>query len=54
MDMLLKEKEVEDMVGFQISKIKRMIKSDEFPQPVVFGNRPRWKQSKILEWIHEL
>ena len=54
MDILLKEKQVYEIVGFQRSKLERMIKADEFPKPIKFGNRNRWKQSVISEWINQL
>jgi predicted DNA-binding transcriptional regulator AlpA len=53
-DILLKEKQVYEIVGFQRSKLERMIKANEFPKPIKFGNRNRWKQSVIIEWINQL
>ena len=54
MDILLKEKQVYEIVGSQRSKLERMIKANEFPKPIKFGNRNRWKQSVITEWIKQL
>jgi predicted DNA-binding transcriptional regulator AlpA len=54
MDTLLKETEVYKIVGFKKSKLERMIAAKEFPKPIKFGNRNRWKQSTVTEWINSL
>tara|TARA_R100001369_G_scaffold85319_1_gene118943 strand:+ start:13 stop:186 length:174 start_codon:yes stop_codon:yes gene_type:complete len=54
MDQLLKETEVYEIVGFKKSKLERMIAAKEFPKPIKFGNRNRWKQSTVIKWINSL
>ena len=54
MDQLLKETEVYKIVGFKQSKLRHMVLAGEFPAPVNLGNRNRWKQSTVTEWINSL
>ena len=53
-DILLKEKEVYEIVGFKQSKLRHMVIAGEFPAPMKLGNRNRWKQSTVHAWIESL
>ena len=53
-DILLKEKEVYEIVGFKQSKLRHMVIAGEFPAPMKLGNRNRWKQSVVYKWVEEL
>ena len=52
-DILLKEKEVYEIVGFKQSKLRHMVIAGEFPAPMKLGNRNRWKQSVVNKWVEE-
>lgn len=54
MEKLINEKEVYEIVGFKQSKLRHMIIAGEFPKPLKFGNRNRWKQSVVHKWVEEL
>jgi len=54
MDILLKHTEIYDIVGFQRTKLESMIKANEFPQPIKFGPRLRWKKSTVEAWMNNL
>jgi len=54
MEKLIKEKEVYEIVGFKQTKLRHMIIAGEFPEPIKFGNRKRWKQSEVYQWVSDL
>jgi|14BtaG_2_1085337.scaffolds.fasta_scaffold325901_2 predicted DNA-binding transcriptional regulator AlpA len=54
MEKLIKANDVYEIVGFKQSKLRRMIIAGEFPEPIKFGNRKRWKQSEVYRWVSEL
>jgi prophage regulatory protein len=54
MDILLKQTEIYDIVGFQRTKLESMIKANEFPKPIKFGPRLRWKKSTVEAWMNNL
>jgi len=54
MEKLIKANEVHEIVGFKQSKLRQMIIAGEFPKPIVFGNRKRWKQSEVYKWVSDL
>tara|TARA_R100000541_G_scaffold19397_2_gene29383 strand:- start:683 stop:856 length:174 start_codon:yes stop_codon:yes gene_type:complete len=54
MDILLKDTQVFEIVGFKKTKLDKMIAAGEFPKPIKFGPRTRWKQSTIEAWIDAL
>ena len=54
MEKLIREKEVYEIVGFKQTKLRHMIIAGEFPEPIKFGNRKRWKQSEVYQWVSDL
>ena len=54
MDILLKDTQVFEIVGFKKTNLDKMIAAGEFPKPIKFGPRTRWKKSTIEAWIDEL
>lgn len=54
MEKLIKPNEVYEIVGFKQSKLRRMIIDGEFPEPIKIGNRKRWKQSEVYQWVKDL
>ena len=54
MEKLIREKEVYEIVGFKQSKLRNTIIAGEFPEPIKFGNRKRWKQSEVYQWVSDL
>lgn len=52
---LLRQREVVQLVGFDVSTIYRKIKTGNFPRPVNIGERSvRWRSDDIREWLAEL
>jgi predicted DNA-binding transcriptional regulator AlpA len=54
MEKLIKPNEVYEIVGFKQSKLRNMIIAGEFPEPIKIGNRKRWKQSEVYQWVSDL
>jgi len=44
--------EVESITGFKSSYIYSKIQKGLFPQPVKIGTASRWRESKVLQWVH--
>jgi len=44
---------VEAASGFKRSHIYALIKTGQFPAPVVIGTRVRWTESSVQNWIAE-
>lgn len=52
-EMLLNQKQVEEMIGFKKDFIFNRLKNNTFPKPIKFGRCNRWRLSDIQEWISQ-
>ena len=53
--MLLKEKEVCELLGFSKSTLWREVARGAFPKPYKFGKRmTRWSNWEVQEWVTQL
>lgn len=47
----LARKAVCEKIDFTESTIKRWVKTDNFPKPVMIMDKPRWIESEVDSWI---
>ena len=51
-DMLLTIKEITEKTKLSESTIRRLIRADRFPSPILFGRKRVWPEAAIREWIY--
>ena len=55
MNKLLTTQQVSEMVSLSISQIRRMVKNDDFPQPLkISPGRSAWHEKDIQQWMKSL
>jgi len=55
MTKLISIHEVSEMVSLSISQIRRMVKTDAFPQPIkISPGRSAWLEKDIQQWMKSL
>ncbi len=49
--LLYDTKDLREILNIGIKKVYEVVNRDDFPKPVMFGNKRLWKKTEIEKWV---